>query len=191
MIIADGIPADLTDQAADLYWQAFRDKLRIAMGPQDKALAFVRRVLRPDHAISATANGQLLGVVGYKTLDGALVGGDFGDLRAIYGMFGALWRAGALALLERDVENERFLMDGIFVHEEARGRGVGSALLNAVCDTARTRGYSEIRLDVIDSNPRARALYERRGFHPVATADLGPLRHLFGFKSATTMVRKL
>jgi len=42
--------------------------------------------------------------------------------------------------------------------------GVGSALLDAVAREAQARGLKEVRLDVIDSNPRAKALYTRKGF---------------------------
>ena len=79
-------------------------------------------------------------------------------------------------------------MDGIFVSNRARGKGVGTALLDAVCAEAKARGYSEVRLDVIDTNPRARALYERQGFVATDTQHLGLLRHVFGFKSSETMV---
>jgi ribosomal protein S18 acetylase RimI-like enzyme len=48
-----------------------------------------------------------------------------------------------------------------------------------------------LRLDVIDTNLRARALYERLGFRAVRSESLGPLRHLFGFQTAITMVRAL
>jgi len=175
---------------AALYWEAFGAKLGVVMGPKAKGLQFIDRMLDPTHAICAVSeDGVLLGVAGFKTSKGALVGGDFSDLRAVYGALGASWRALLLHVLERDVENTRFLMDGIFVAPAARGRGVGTALLDAICAEARTRGYSEVRLDVIDSNPRARALYERCGFVAGKTSDLGPLRHVFGFRTATMMVR--
>ena len=172
-----------------LYWQAFGGKLGRVMTPEIKALAFIDRVLRPDHALSAYDQETLLGVVGFKTPKGAFVGGGFSDLAAVYGPLGALWRAGVLHLLERDVENVRFLMDGLFVRPEARGQGVGTALIEAITREGAARGYAELRLDVIDTNPRAKALYERSGFRAVAVSDLGPLRHIFGFSSATTMVR--
>jgi ribosomal protein S18 acetylase RimI-like enzyme len=192
MRIQSGIPQGAEAIAAALYWDAFGEKLGMAMGPRDKAIRFILRVLDPTHAICAIdEDGALLGVVGFKTAKGALVGGDYSDLTAIYGHFGALWRAGILALLERDVENERFLMDGIFVAPEARGRGIGSALLTAIMNEGRNRGYPSLRLDVIDTNPRARALYERVGFEPVSTATLGPLKYIFKFQSATTMVKTL
>lgn len=66
--------------------------------------------------------------------------------------------------------------------------GAGSALLSAVKDETRARNLSNLRLDVIDTNPRARALYERQGFVALADSNTGPLRWLFGFSTATTMV---
>jgi ribosomal protein S18 acetylase RimI-like enzyme len=68
---------------------------------------------------------------------------------------------------------------------------VGSLLLAGIYDEAARRGYRSIRLDVIDANWRARALYEREGFVATGTENLGPLRHLFGFAQSTTMVRPL
>ena len=109
-------------------------------------------------------------------------------MRAIYGTFGAVWRAMLLSMLERDIENQRFLTDGIFVTADARGQGVDQALLAAVKSAAERRGYDTIRLDVIDTNPRAKALYDRNGFSSVDTQHLGPLKHIFGFQSVTTMV---
>ena len=192
MIIQNGIPPQHRTLAAALYWDAFGAKLGRVMGPRDTALRFISRVLDPDHGICAVDNnGALLGVAGFKTINGALVGGTFTDLSAVYGIVGATWRAALLSLLERDTENERFLMDGIFVAPKARACGIGTALLDAVCDEAATRGYAEVRLDVIDTNPRAKALYKREGFVEIDTQQLGPLRWVFGFASATTMVRTL
>ncbi len=175
-------------QIATLYWQAFGGKLGRIMGPDRKAQALIERVLDPDHGICAREDGVLLGVVGFKTAKGALVDGEWADMCAAYGMFGAAWRSVALSLLERDVDNKRFLMDGLFVAPEARGKGVGTTLLDAIADEARRRGYGQVRLDVIDTNTRARALYERQGYVAVDTQTLGPLRYVFGFSRATTMV---
>ncbi|EKD59506.1 MAG: MobC protein [uncultured bacterium] len=48
-----------------------------------------------------------------------------------------------------------------------------------------------MRLDVIDSNWRAKALYLRLGYAVEKTDDIGLLRFAFGFRSATTMVKPL
>ena len=76
MIIKAGVSETHRAQAAHLYWGAFGDKLGRVMGPRDKALAFITRVLDGSHGISAISDdGALLGVVGFKTAKGALVGG--------------------------------------------------------------------------------------------------------------------
>jgi ribosomal protein S18 acetylase RimI-like enzyme len=192
MILSHGIRPEDRTEAARLYWQAFGGKLGRVMGPGPKAERFIAGALGPDHAICAhDSSGRLIGVAGFKTARGALVDGSFRDMAQIYGPFGALWRLALLGLLEGEVDNDRFLMDGIVVDVTMRGRGVGTALLDAISREAAARGYAEVRLDVVDSNPRARALYERHGFEAQGDTPTGWLRHVFGFRSATTMVRQL
>lgn len=190
--ILRGLPREHREAAAALYWQAFGGKLGLVMGPEDRAMLFLSRAIRGDHAIIALSDaGELLGFAGFKTADGAFAGGTPDDLRAVYGLAGSLWRAALLRLLGRSVENQRFLIDGICVQREARGLGIGSQLVEAICDEAQARGYGEVRLDVIDSNWRARALYERLGFRALHQESIGPLRLVFGFQSTTAMVRQI
>jgi ribosomal protein S18 acetylase RimI-like enzyme len=190
--IHHGLPDTLRDAAAVLYWEAFGAKLGRVMGPTPKALAFLAQTLRSNHAVVAISPaGELLGIAGFKSYHGSFAGGDWADLRSVYGVPGAAWRAAALSLLERDVENERFLMDGICVSAQVRGQGVGTLLLNAICAEARARHYRAVRLDVIDTNPRARALYARMGFVEGKTDRMGMLSHIFGFEAATTMIKTL
>jgi len=186
-----GLPGGLRAEAAMLYWQAFGGKLGLVLGPEPKALVFLERVIRADHVFIAAEGGTLLGLVGFKTPRGSFAGGGMADLVAVYGWLGALWRAGLLELLNRDIDNDRFLLDGICVTQAARGRGIGAALLAAIDVEARHRGYPSVRLDVIGDNWRARALYERQGFVAVRTQRLGLLRLVFGFATSITMVKAL
>jgi ribosomal protein S18 acetylase RimI-like enzyme len=80
-------------------------------------------------------------------------------------------------------------MDGIAVAPDVRGRGVGTLLIEEVAAVAAEQDCREVRLDVIDTNPRARALYERRGFTAVRTESTPYLRRLLGFGAVTTMHR--
>ncbi|WP_354004002.1 GNAT family N-acetyltransferase [Pseudotabrizicola algicola] len=192
MQICFGLPDHLRPQAADLYWQAFGGKLGRVMGPAPRAHAFLLRVLRADHCICALSDeGRLLGIAGFKSPQGSFAGGASEDLRRVYGYWGAAWRGALLRLLQSDIDNDRFLIDGLCVARDQRGQGIGSALVSALMDEARRRGYGAIRLEVIDTNIRARALYERLGFAPWRSETLGLLRHVFGFSRAVTMVRAL
>lgn len=192
MNVRNGLPDHLRPQAAALYWQAFGSKLTRVLGPEPLALAFLQRVIRGDHCLYVLgAEGDLIGIAGFKSPMGSFASGEAHDMRAVYGRVGAAWRAGALRLLQSEVDNDRFLVDGICVARAHRGRGVGSALLDGLMAEARFRGYGAIRLEVIDTNIRARALYERMGFAAWRHESLGPLRHVFGFSRATTMIRAL
>lgn len=50
---------------------------------------------------------------------------------------------------------------------QARGKGVGSALIEAAEDAARTRGCRALRLEVRKDNGVAIRLYERMGYHRI------------------------
>lgn len=185
-----GLPDGLRDQAVALYWQAFGAKLGRVMGPEAKALSYLSRVMRLENCIGAVdGQGRLLGLAGFKTEQGSFAGGTMTDLTEVYGQTGSLWRGMLLRGLSDEGDADLFLLDGLCVADWARGRGVGTALLDAICLEARARGYTAVRLDVIDGNNRARALYERTGFVVDRTARIGALRHVFGFAATHVMVR--
>ena len=65
---------------------------------------------------------------------------------------------------------------GIAVDEGWRGRGIGTALMDAAEAWARERGLDALELDVADPNGDARRLYERLGYGLVAHTLVKPLR---------------
>jgi GNAT superfamily N-acetyltransferase len=62
---------------------------------------------------------------------------------------------------------------GMFVRPQARGRGVGAAVIDAVAGWARQQGAGIVHLWVTETNKHARLLYERCGF--TVTAERQPL----------------
>jgi ribosomal protein S18 acetylase RimI-like enzyme len=59
---------------------------------------------------------------------------------------------------------EQGLVNGLAVHPEYRGRGIGRALLRSALMYLRTYGASEALIRVHPENHRGRALYESEGF---------------------------
>lgn len=55
-------------------------------------------------------------------------------------------------------------IQGLAVAEEARGQGLGRALIRAAVEEARERGARRLSLRVLGHNAPARALYESEGF---------------------------
>ncbi|MFI9770333.1 GNAT family N-acetyltransferase [Streptomyces sp. NPDC052415] len=183
------IPAGAERRAAELYWDAFGRKLGPALNPPDKAVPFIAAHLNADRAVCALLGGRLVGLAGYQ-LDGrSLTGGSAAAVLRTYGHLRGLHRLALLALFERSADPGQLVMDGIAVDTAMRGCGVGSLLLEEVAAVAAEQNCREIRLDVIDTNPRARHLYERRGFTAVRTERTPYLRKLLGFGAVTTMRR--
>ena len=190
--LRQGLPAHLLAEAAQLYWQAFGAKLGLVLGPEPAALTYLQQVIRPDHVLIALSDtGRLLGLAGFKTPQASFVSGGAAELRASYGLIGGSWRARLLGWLNQEVDNENFLLDGLCVAPGYRGYGLGTALMSAICTEAQARGYASVRLDVVDNNWRAQALYRRLGFVETQSQSIGLLRHVFGFATAITMVRRI
>jgi ribosomal protein S18 acetylase RimI-like enzyme len=55
-------------------------------------------------------------------------------------------------------------IEDVFVEEQARGRGLGRALVEAAIERARARGCARIQLDANERNEGALALYRALGF---------------------------
>lgn len=182
-------PGEEKDVAA-LYAAAFARKFRPAFGDAATAAAIMAPTLHHDRVIVARDGATIAGVAGFN-LDGrGLVAPSLTNMARHRGWARALFGMACLAFLDSDKQDNVLVMDGITVSDAFRGRGIGTKLLNAIVGLAANSGKTAVQLSVIDTNPHARRLYERFGFTPIKTENLGGLgRRLFGFTSATTMQR--
>ena len=174
--------------AARLYDEAFGSKFARAIGSRSDRLTLFESTFAGEFAVAAHVGSELVGLAGFHTPAGSLTGRI--DVRVLLTRLGLLRGLRAIAvfgLYDRKPKPGELLMDGIAVDETYRGQRVGSGLLTRLVDYARGNGFETIRLDVIDTNPGARRLYERRGFVPVRTERFPVLRGILGFGASTTM----
>ncbi|EUJ30558.1 putative acetyltransferase [Listeria floridensis FSL S10-1187] len=68
-------------------------------------------------------------------------------------------------------------LDSIVTDERFRGKGIGTALLNALPDIAKREGEAVIGLSCDKANLKAKQLYERLGFR--ATSEVTLSGHLY------------
>lgn len=106
------------------------------------------------------------------------------DLSPPGGAFVTLWEGGhAVAggglkrLDARTCEIKR-----MYVVPEARGRGAGRALLEALEEHGRELGFAVVRLDTGAKQPGAQRMYERAGYRPIADYNANPLAAYWGEK---------
>jgi len=135
---------------------AFRDHIGLARPSDDEVRTGVARLIADPHTeflLASPASGEPAAGVA--------------QLRFRFG----IWRAGGDCLLE-----------DLFVSAQARGDGLGRALLAATLERARARGCRRVELDVNERNEAALALYGSFGFsateNPYGSRDLYMRLHL-------------
>lgn len=185
--VGEGFAEDEREHVAALYWEAFGRKLRPGFADETTGQAVVQSALRRQQFLVARHDGQVLGICGFH-VDGAGAA-DFGwsRLRGTLSVPASLRASVILSVLARPDDSRALVLDGICVDAAARGRGIGTRLLEAAREKARGIGVEAVTLSVIDANPRARALYERHGFRPTGGGSLGPLAAVYAFDGYTTM----
>jgi GNAT superfamily N-acetyltransferase len=90
----------------------------------------------------------------------------------------AIAGGGVRRLDERVCEIKR-----MYVVPEARGRGAGKALLDALEALARDLGYAVARLDTGPRQPAAQRMYEHAGYVAVADYNANPYAAFWGEKA--------
>lgn len=189
----DHLPDDFKASAVRLYFNALKEKLEPILGSDERPYEALANNIAPDSCMTAIRGGRLVGIVGIQTGKRGFVDPNLKSMVRIYGGFGGLLRMAGLAVLHHTVGSDELYVDGVAVASDMRGNGIGSRLFEMLEQAVPEKGIKKISLEVIDTNPRAKALYERLGFEAVKTHTLWPLNLLikFPFKSATLMIKTL
>jgi GNAT superfamily N-acetyltransferase len=121
-------------------WQGYLTfyKARVAPEVTDATWARLQDEAEPMHVLGAFADGRLVGIVHYIFHRSTWTTGDY-----VY-------------------------LQDLFTAEEARGKGAGRALIEAVYERAKAAGASRVHWLTQENNATARALYDevadRSGF---------------------------
>ena len=144
-----GLRADHFKAAAQLYDEAFGEKFKVPIRSKVDRMTLLERTFVSKFAVTAIAGTDLVGLAGFHIGEGSLTGGI--GVRRLFeelGLVRGLWAAAVLSLYERTPMTGQLVMDGIAVHQDYRGRGIGSRLLSGVVNHARERGFNTVRLGV-------------------------------------------
>ncbi|MDG6222185.1 MAG: GNAT family N-acetyltransferase [Candidatus Bathyarchaeota archaeon] len=188
-----GVTENQQAKVANIFYDAFGAKFNKFYGNKPKVINFLSKSLRNDRTVVALKNGKLVGFAGLEHDKKSFIGPCFKQTSHVFDLatFVAVFVAKFFVLAKKTKPKELHL-ESLAVSKTERGKWVGSKLLQFVLNYARSKGFSQIKLEVVDTNPRARQLYERFGFKEVEVHKVPyPFSFLLGFKSVTEMVCNL
>jgi ribosomal protein S18 acetylase RimI-like enzyme len=177
---------------ATLYYQAFAEKLdhlELFSHSDAQAITIISECLNLHRGICAVSDGSVIAVAGLEYGGQRFVTFRWTALLRSFGLPGGLWGYLWIKLLRlfQRPQASALRIEAIAVSETARGKGVGTLLLERIFDFARALGYQAIVLEVVNTNTAAHKLYERFGFTTVRTSWYGPITAPAGFTGAHYM----
>ena len=107
--------------------------------------------------------------------------------RDLLGLRGSIRAVLGLRFAEHHPAADELYVDGVAVSPAARGQGIGTRLVHEAVAIAREDGLPWLRLHVVDTNPRAQALYERLGFRVTRVEKTQPLERWLGYGAIISM----
>lgn len=189
----DYLPDKYKVSALWLYLNALNDIFKPVLGDDDRAQEALIRDLDTQHCLIATCNQKPVGILGVGNRKGSFLNPTLKTMVGVYGAIQGTLRLCGLALLHHPTKPGEFYVEGVAVSEEMRGQGIGSRLFSQLEKMVLKKGAGTISLEVVDTNPKAKALYERLGFRAIKQKKIWPVNWFikFNFRSTTFMIKKI
>jgi len=188
--ITFGVPENRRVRVAEIIYGAFEDKFKNIFGPK-KSIPLISKYLRNDRTVVAVNEGVIVGIGGLKFKEKEFI--DIGFWQLLQELKLGIFRVVFLGwIFYNKVEERELLVDALVVAKNMRGKRIGTRLINFVIDFARSRGYEQIKLFVVDTNQKAKGFYKRIGFKEAKIQKiLFPWNKILNFNSVSEMTYQI
>lgn len=195
-IVTGKLSEALKESAIEVFLSGFEQKIdHLMLKPRSRAQAL--RIYRDgadfSSGIYAVSRGRVTGMLGFHYQNQKFINLNLATLKREFGFFGGVTRklSGSVFKDIHPLGHDEVRVQVIAVDNAFRGTGVGHRLLETLFAFGRTRGLSGVRLEVVDTNPGAKKLYEELGFADCGTLPYGPIAAKAGFSSQFRMKKHL
>jgi len=190
--ICVGVPQDQKAVIAKLAFSTLGDFLNNFLRSKRETATLVSGSLRDDRLLVALKDGVVVGFAGLEHSGKSFVEISFREAARILGLKAYAIVIFRFVMIFNRVSPSQVHVQSLAVSEKERGRGIGSNLLQFSIDYARSRGFSQVKLEVTDANPRARRLYSRMGFIETKAQTVPyPFSRLVGISKVIEMIYEL
>lgn len=189
--IADSINKNQRIRAIEILYYAFEQKIRALIKSKDKALAIYNKSLKNDQVFYALLDGNVVGLIGLQYKNRTFLEFKYRDLRKYFNPLQSYFIYKIYKLTSPKIKDDVLRIDSVAVDTSCRSLGIGTQLINKVFEFAKNKGFKEVVLEVINTNPKAKELYERIGFKEEKIVRYYFLTRSAGFSSEYIMSYKL
>lgn len=173
-----------------LILDALGNKFKPILGDSPLALRLLEKSINPDFCFTAIIDDKLAGMLAFQLEKQQCLSLKLMDILKVYGLRKGTVAAFKLLFLHHSSEDNDLYVEAVAVADSARGQGVGNQLFKALEGFAREKSISSLSLDVIGTNPKAQALYERLGFAVTHKTGIWPLQSFIGWPFDTVFSMK-
>lgn len=193
MNIHNGLTAAHLPAALDIFLDAFSEELLPILGPEKKAREMLNLMMDRKNVFTAVEDGTVIGILGYMKKNDAFLKTLPQDFFRIYGFLPGMLRLIGFSLFGYSAKEDELYIEYLAVSASARGRGIGTKLIEAAKAYAIEKGFRVLSLEVVDTNPGARKLYTRLGFHKKYAYGIWPFNRILGwpFKKIYCLQKRL
>jgi ribosomal protein S18 acetylase RimI-like enzyme len=179
-------------KAAGIFHEAFSRKLMPILGHPTEVQQLLSESLIGSHIFSAYGGQELVGIAGLEFGDKKFYQASLKLCITYLGLWYGLVAWIVLALfMEGTCQRTEIRIAALAVNSDWRGKGIGTRLIEEVVRFADWKGYTAIRLEVVDTNTGALQLYQRMGFKVVRQINFGFLTRWLGFTGELEMIRQI
>jgi ribosomal protein S18 acetylase RimI-like enzyme len=182
----------LKSSLADIYFQAFGRKVTALIRPERIAREIIIKSLNYDMALYAfDVSKNLVGFLGFHTDSREFTSYRYRNFREYFNALNAFIKWVILRFSMPRIQKNDIRIDSIAIETSCRGQGIGTALIENFSDFARTNNFKKIYLEVVDTNPEAKKLYNRLGFNTKKRVRYYFFTRRAGFSAEDIMVKEI
>jgi GNAT superfamily N-acetyltransferase len=185
--ITDEINENQLNQAMDIYYFAFKQKIKLLIKSKEKAVEVYKKSLNADRIFYAVMENKVVGLAGLHYENKNFIDVEYRSLRKHFNPFRSYFIYSIYKLISPKIKEDVLRIDSLAVKESVRGLGIGSQLIDKVFQFAKSKGFNEVILEVVDTNPKAKKLYEKIGFKEKKLVKYYFLTRPAGFSSEYIM----
>ena len=175
MVINIGFPKQYLNQVIDIFLSGFEEKFAYIIKDNKNSYEIYSLLLTNENFIYIEDKGELLGILTYSIKEKSEQRIHLRQIIKLMGIRKGIKVACKLSVFIHKVQKEELYIDYIAVNQNSRGKGIGTKLLHKALEIANEYNKQSVSLQVINTNPRAKKLYESMGFVTIKEVSISPI----------------